>query len=374
LDKPKLPKPWIAIRDHVGLVFVAVALGLCLRVVGVPWWPVLAWFAVSGAVIYVIGAGRGKRFLREEESRGLVSRLLQMYGDAPEAETVKAELEEARLESKRLGRDVSQQLIGVALLVASAFGMALAVHGGAAPLREPNQMTVRFSGGTEEHPVVDPQKQPPSGPNETILRLDPGLERDISAYFRMPRSEGGSGLSSRGLFFVVALLILAEVIVLGWALKHRPSAVPLIGAADLAALVIKNADHLSRPGGGWFWGTVYIFLGIALFLLVAGVRQVLVPKAPAASTPGPIGKISKQGSSFLRFLLVEAGQTAARIDPQLKRFYRRLAVRRNRSIAKVAVARKLATRLYLMLREDWTYAQLSQAVMQVSPSHSVAGE
>jgi hypothetical protein len=30
--------------------------------------------------------------------------------------------------------------------------------------------------------------------------------------------------------------------------------------------------------------------------------------------------------------------------------------------------------LYLMLREDWTYAQLSQAVMQVSPSHSVAGE
>jgi transposase len=30
------------------------------------------------------------------------------------------------------------------------------------------------------------------------------------------------------------------------------------------------------------------------------------------------------------------------------------AVRKNRSLAKVAVARKLATRLYLMLREDWT--------------------
>ncbi|MGB6474995.1 MAG: hypothetical protein WBF04_13140, partial [Candidatus Sulfotelmatobacter sp.] len=79
-------------------------------------------------------------------------------------------------------------------------------------------------------------------------------------------------------------------------------------------------------------------------------------------------------NSFLRFLLVEAGQTAARLDPQLKRFYRRLAVRKNRGIAKVAVARKLATRLYLMLREDWTYAQLCQAVMQGSPSHSVAGE
>ena len=49
-------------------------------------------------------------------------------------------------------------------------------------------------------------------------------------------------------------------------------------------------------------------------------------------------------------------------------------MRKNRSVAKVAVARKLATRLYLMLREDWKYSQLCQAVMQGSPSHSVAGE
>jgi transposase len=100
----------------------------------------------------------------------------------------------------------------------------------------------------------------------------------------------------------------------------------------------------------------------------------LIPREESSGGKQRLGKISKQGSSFLRFLLVEAGQTAARHDPQLKRFYRRLAVRKNRSIAKVAVARKLATRLYLMLREDWTYAQLSQAAMQVSPSHSVAGE
>ena len=47
---------------------------------------------------------------------------------------------------------------------------------------------------------------------------------------------------------------------------------------------------------------------------------------------------------FCAFCSVEAGQTAARLDPQLKRFYRRLAARKNRSVAKVAVARKLATR------------------------------
>ena len=100
----------------------------------------------------------------------------------------------------------------------------------------------------------------------------------------------------------------------------------------------------------------------------------LIPSEASSGGRQRLGRISKQGSSFLRFLLVEAGQTAARYDPQLKRFYRRLAARKNRSVAKVAVARKLATRLYLMLREEWTYAQLCQAVMQVSPSHSVAGE
>src|SRR5438270_720693 len=100
----------------------------------------------------------------------------------------------------------------------------------------------------------------------------------------------------------------------------------------------------------------------------------LIPSEASSGGKQRMGRISKQCSSFQRFVLVAAGQTAARLDPQLKRFYKRLAVRKNRGLAKVAVARKLATRLYLMLREDWTYAQLCQAVMQVSPSHSVAGE
>ena len=100
----------------------------------------------------------------------------------------------------------------------------------------------------------------------------------------------------------------------------------------------------------------------------------LIPSEESSGGKQRLGRISKQGSSFLRFLLVEAGQTAARYDPQLKRFYKRLAVRKNRGVAKVAVARKLATRMYLMLRENWTYTQLNQAVMLVSPSHSVAGE
>jgi len=97
----------------------------------------------------------------------------------------------------------------------------------------------------------------------------------------------------------------------------------------------------------------------------------LIPSEHSSGGRQRLGHISKQGSSFLRFLLVEAGQSAARYDTELGRFYRRLAARKHRALAKVAVARKLATRLYLMLREDWNYAQLCKAVVQASPSHSV---
>jgi len=97
------------------------------------------------------------------------------------------------------------------------------------------------------------------------------------------------------------------------------------------------------------------------------------PREHSSGERQRLGRISKQGNVLLRFLLVEAGQTAVRLEPELGRFYRRLAVRKNRGLAKVAVARKLVTRLYWMLRADKTYAQRKQGRMQVSPSHSVVG-
>ncbi|HLE61605.1 MAG TPA: IS110 family transposase, partial [Pyrinomonadaceae bacterium] len=53
------------------------------------------------------------------------------------------------------------------------------------------------------------------------------------------------------------------------------------------------------------------------------------------------GGISKAGSRLLRYLLVEAGQTASKHDQQLQQFYRQLVPRRGKARAKVAVARKL---------------------------------
>ena len=69
------------------------------------------------------------------------------------------------------------------------------------------------------------------------------------------------------------------------------------------------------------------------------------------------GGISKAGSKLLRYLLVEAGQTAAKDDQDLKQFYRRLLPRRGKARAKVAVARKLLIRCFIMGRAEIDYAE-----------------
>jgi len=67
--------------------------------------------------------------------------------------------------------------------------------------------------------------------------------------------------------------------------------------------------------------------------------------------------ISKAGSRLLRHLMVEAANVAVRRDEELKRFYQRLADRRGRPKAKVAAARKLLIRAYIMLRDEIDYAE-----------------
>src|SRR6058998_3879555 len=71
-----------------------------------------------------------------------------------------------------------------------------------------------------------------------------------------------------------------------------------------------------------------------------------------------LGHISKQGNSLLRFLLVEAAQVTVRTDPDWRRRFLHLAMRRERRIAKVAMARKLAVRLYWMWHKEWDYEQM----------------
>ncbi len=86
----------------------------------------------------------------------------------------------------------------------------------------------------------------------------------------------------------------------------------------------------------------------------------LVPAEYSSGGRQRLGHISKEGNVFLRWVLVEAANVAVRYDHELKRVYWRLVERRGKSIAKVAMARKLLTRLYWMLRRRSESRRLSQ--------------
>ena len=83
----------------------------------------------------------------------------------------------------------------------------------------------------------------------------------------------------------------------------------------------------------------------------------LIPQEDSSAGRQRFGHLTKQGNRLLRWLLVEAAQTASRSDPRLRRAYRRLAFRKGRAVAKVAIARKLAIRLYIMLRDKIDYPE-----------------
>ncbi len=97
----------------------------------------------------------------------------------------------------------------------------------------------------------------------------------------------------------------------------------------------------------------------------------LVPAEYSSGGKQRFGGMTKQGNRVARFLLVEAGQGAARKDPELGRFYTRLARAKGRAKAKVALARKLAVRLFLLYRSGLSYAEWraqARVRMQASPA------
>ena len=96
----------------------------------------------------------------------------------------------------------------------------------------------------------------------------------------------------------------------------------------------------------------------------------LNPSEASSGQRRRLGAISKQGNPFLRYLLVEGAVSATRGDKSLARMYARLKAKKHHGVAKVAVARKLAVRLYWMARTQKSYPEVVRT--QGSQSHLVA--
>ena len=83
----------------------------------------------------------------------------------------------------------------------------------------------------------------------------------------------------------------------------------------------------------------------------------MIPSEYSSGGQQRLGGLSKQGNPFLRFLWCEAAVHAVRRDPELQRFYRRKLAQKGLGKARVAAARKLGIRLWIMLRDQIDYQE-----------------
>jgi transposase len=77
----------------------------------------------------------------------------------------------------------------------------------------------------------------------------------------------------------------------------------------------------------------------------------LVPRVRESAGKAARGGITRQGSSALRWIMVEAAQVATRCSPAAKRYYERLLRKKHKHVARVALARKLLIAVYALLHD-----------------------
>jgi transposase len=98
----------------------------------------------------------------------------------------------------------------------------------------------------------------------------------------------------------------------------------------------------------------------------------LIPREHSSGGRQHLGAISKQGNRFLRTLLVEAVHNVTRLDEGFRKQYQQRCHRMEKGVAKVAAARRLAVRLYWMLRTNTAYPEIVR--IESSPRVALVGE
>ncbi len=85
------------------------------------------------------------------------------------------------------------------------------------------------------------------------------------------------------------------------------------------------------------------------------------------------GGVTKAGSALLRHQLGQAALIASRFDPTLKGFYKRLAKKKPKAVAKTATARKLLVKLSIMLRDNISADEFDQRGRTVGNARKAYG-
>jgi transposase len=169
---------------------------------------------------------------------------------------------------------------------------------------------------------------------------------------------------------------LESLLLAPWATRRRQELLDLVDRwnvtiAELSAAIEQEARKrpevlrlMTHPGVGPITALAFVLVIGSPDRFACG-KQIgsylgLIPCEDSSADRQRLGHITKQGSSLLRYLLAEAAQAAVRWDPGWRRRFVHLAMRRDRRIAKVAMARRLAVSLYWMWRKECDYQQTLQ--------------
>lgn len=162
----------------------------------------------------------------------------------------------------------------------------------------------------------------------------------------------------------------------GWNVQRRRDLLALLDELDkriepLDQAVLQAAEQnqetrllMTHPGVGPVVSLAYV-LAIGDWQRFPRGKQVasylgLIPSEESSSDKRRLGHISKQGNTLVRWLLVEAASKAQGHDPSWHRQYLRLSMNKHHGVAKVAIAHKLAVRLYWMWRSGQNYKQVME--------------
>jgi transposase len=174
----------------------------------------------------------------------------------------------------------------------------------------------------------------------------------------------------------------------GWAAQRRQDLLNLLSDLDPQIrqldLAIERAAQenprarllMTQPGVGSITPLAYVLTMGDVSRFQRG-KQVasylgLIPSERSSSNRRRLGSISKQGNSFLRMLLVESAQTVNRLDEGFRKQYQHCCHRMAKGVAKVAAARRLAVRLFWMLRTNTAYPEIAH--IESSPREGVVAE
>jgi transposase len=81
----------------------------------------------------------------------------------------------------------------------------------------------------------------------------------------------------------------------------------------------------------------------------------LVPRVRESAGKAARGGLTRQGSPWMRWVMVEAAQVATRCSPAARRYFERLLRKKHKHVARVALARKLLIAVYALLHDGVTF-------------------